>query len=296
MGHINLQKTGQLLTGDEALAIAPGIDSQITRLVVLVEVAPVGAPLVLRVQNVSGASPTEYIEATISAGAYVAAAVSGSVSISAGATFYVRVVSGPTGANAASYLYGYVETTADESGGTFCTVGAVKTILGLTTSTSDTELAAIIEGVTARMQAFMGRTILLGAVTDRLSLPYDDTMLTLSEYPVTAVASVTEDGAAVDPTEYVLLGARGQLYREGGWSKGQHHLVVAYTAGISTVPHDLQRACALQSALEFKQEMSAGNRLGELSKAHEAGGSTTYRDGAWLPEVLSTLLNRRRLA
>jgi len=117
MGTIPFEKTGQLLTGDEIQVPGRSVAYSISRFAPVLETAPTGASLVLRVQDVSGASPTAYIEQTILAGQKMATPVSGYIGRAASESFFIRIVSGPSGANAAGYLSGYVEDNQPDYSG-----------------------------------------------------------------------------------------------------------------------------------------------------------------------------------
>ena len=83
-------------------------DVEITELAPFVVVPPSGGPLVLRIQNETGASPGQYLEATMADGDdLLTAPASGSVAIAEGSEAYVRVVS----SNGAQILGGYMEVT-----------------------------------------------------------------------------------------------------------------------------------------------------------------------------------------
>lgn len=297
MTTLPIELTGQLLAGAEAQVIGPATASAVTRFAPAVEVAPVGTPLVLRVQDASGASPTGYLQATIPAGAKVATPATGSFNVGAGATIYVRVVSGPTGANAASYLGGYFETTGAASGGTFCTVADLKTFAGITAATDDALLAAIIARVTGSMQKYMGRTIVETTYTAELhSLAYGTPQLVLDHRPIVSVSEVRESGTVVSAADYVLVADSGILYRETGWPSGTFHLAVDYTAGYASVPDALQGACIQQSRYVWTQAKNAGDKFGLAQRAEGGGGSTAFIVQDWYPGVEGVLRSYRRLA
>jgi hypothetical protein len=96
-----------------------------------VSVAPSGGTCVVRVQNLTGASPTQSIAATIADGDFVATPGTGTVEVEAGSTLFVRIVSNAGGAE---FLRGHFEYTAAilgvVGGSDLCTVADVKTFLG----------------------------------------------------------------------------------------------------------------------------------------------------------------------
>ena len=291
------QKAGILVAADEVQVLAPGLASAVVRFAPTVDVAPVGTPLVLRVQDVTGASPTGYVEATIAAGAKVATPGTGSFNVAAGATVYVRVVSGPVGANAASWLSGYFETSGADAGTAFCTVADLKTFAGITGSTYDAELGAIIARVTGAMQAWIGRLIVETTYTaERHSFYVANTKLVLLQRPLISVQEVRVDGTAISASDYVAQLGEGILYAEGGWSSGSYHIEVDYTAGYASVPPALVDACLRQSRYEWTLAKHGGDRFGLAQRAEASGGSTAFVVEDWYPGVLAAMRAYRRLA
>ena len=56
-----------------------------------------------------------------------------------------------------------------------------------------------------------------------------------------------------DATDYDINFNRGELIRSCGWPQGPHAVRVVYTAGWSTVPEDVQEACATMVAALYYQ-------------------------------------------
>lgn len=74
--------------------------------------------------------------------------------------------------------------------------------------------------------------------------------LVLQRYPVSSITSVVVDGTALDPTDYLLDGAKGLLYRwdpDGSVAMawGAQTVAITYVAGyqLADVPPDVQQAC-----------------------------------------------------
>lgn len=288
-----VSKVGQLLAGDEVQIVGPEIDTNVTRWAPSVEVAPVGTPLVLRIQTASGASPPFNLSATIAAGAKVATPTVGTMPVLAGATIFVRVVSGPVGGSAASYLTGYFETGQTTSGSAFATLSELKEFLNITTSSQDQILTATLAGVTRRMQNFMRREILAGSATELLNGQGDE-LLQLTHYPLLQAGVVLIDAVAIDAADLEWDLTAGQVRYGGRFPTGFGNVQAFYDHGYLIVPDDLARACIMQAAFDYRRSALGGNLLGQVSKAHEGGGSTTYVSGRWLPEVEDTLRVYRR--
>ena len=301
MSTIPFQQPGDLIAGQEAQIVGPVSASLVTRFAPSVNVAPVGADLVLRVQNEPGASPASFIDATIPAGSFVATPNTGALAIGAGGTIWIRVVSGPIGDDVASFLYGYVENNlADPPSSTFATLSQVKAQGKLVTAEADTELPIIIQAVTLAMQKYMGRQIIEATYTnERHSVFIETEKLYTSEWPISSVSAVEVDGSVVDPGEYELVqpaGDRpGYLYCFGLWQPSRSRTLLTYTAGYSATPSDLVQACVRQTLYLFMQGAQGGARLGEKSRADGGGGSTLYITDDWLADVKRVLDQYRRI-
>jgi hypothetical protein len=94
---------------------SPLYDSNIVLFAPMVSVAPVGLPLVIHLQTVPGQLAPNFIEAIIQPGEYFAIPVVGNLFITAERPIWIRIMSGPVGANAASYLGGFFEITDGSS-------------------------------------------------------------------------------------------------------------------------------------------------------------------------------------
>lgn len=143
------------------------------------------------------------------------------------------------------------------------------------------DLAAIITGVSVSMQSYASRIFgsaayaatLNGAGGDRVSLP---------NYPITAVASVTVDGVSIPAAPdainagYVFSDTQ-VLLRGYRFCRGVQNVGIGYTAGFATIPMDLQRACCegvgtVVAAFQYNDprvvELQAGGsrvKLGSMS-------------------------------
>lgn len=135
--------------------------------------------------------------------------------------------------------------------------------------------------------------------------------LSLRHYPVTAIASVTEDGTAVSSGDYEYDAASGVLYRlssdaRTSWNAAK--IVIAYTAGYvlpaqtlvgagasgsRTLPHDIEQAAIVAVRAAY---LSRGNDPGV--KSYNIPGVITEDTGAsaadGLPAEAKMLLNPYR--
>lgn len=177
----------------------------------------------------------------------------------------------------------------------------VKTYCGITGSGSDTQIGVIVDAVDAAIKRYLGRQIESAAITgethdgDGLS-----DYIVLSDYPVTAVASVTLSGVALASGDYSAESLTGRLfYRPGGssyapWPEGRRNIVVTYTAGYATVPADLALAATMQAAYEVKLSIVQGGRLGDRSTILQDGGTAQYVIAGWYPGLQEKYLDAHR--
>ena len=137
------------------------------------------------------------------------------------------------------------------------TLATLKTELGITGSTHDTRLTALISQVSAAIETFCGRRFERRAVTD-IFVPSPRTIY-LTAWPVVSVTSVTSGGTVLTTDDYVIdldEGVIGQpVYGVGfgspyGYRLWWDQVTVVYTGGYilpggvgANLPGDLERAC-----------------------------------------------------
>ncbi len=80
-----------------------------------------------------------------------------------------------------------------------------------------------------------------------------ETKLLLRHFPIISVASITVDDVAVDAADYIIDAARGWLFRSCGWHSLDYGIEIEYDAGWSSVPEDIQEACAAWVAALYWQ-------------------------------------------
>lgn len=154
---------------------------------------------------------------------------------------------------------------------------------------------AMLDAARAKVQGFTSQR--LEAATDTVVLEADGYRLFLPELPVTAVVSVTVDGALLASSAYAVVAETGYLNRVDGrpWSISQllpwspPQVAVNYTHGYAVIPADVRTAVLELAALRF------GNPTGATS---EQIGNYSYRNDAPGPaeaEVLGRLHRYRSL-
>jgi hypothetical protein len=131
---------------------------------------------------------------------------------------------------------------------TFCTGDQIASILGRETSPpflSQAEEAAAV--VTGMIRAATRQTLSL-VEGDMLTLTGTHrTRLVVGQRPLVAVASVTVDGATLDPDEYRWTRS-GNLWRTGGWWGSDHEIEVECDHGFDPLPDDIVQVARTAAA------------------------------------------------
>jgi hypothetical protein len=159
--------------------------------------------------------------------------------------------------------------------GDLSTLANLKTYLGLTQAGDDPLLQRLLSAGSKGIQNWLNRTIASAAYTDTRNGTGHRTLL-LSNYPVTAVTSVTVDTIVIPQATSPLVAGwlfdQFGLYLNGySFTKGFQNVVVVYTAGYAAVPTDLEEACIEWVANKYKEK----DRLGQVSK-NLAGEIVTF--------------------
>jgi len=181
--------------------------------------------------------------------------------------------------------------------------------------TDDGILNALIPQVTGEFLAFLSRDIFSTAYVAERRNGTGQTRLTLKQFPVTAVASLTVDGQAIQPAansqaagfmfddrelylnQLTGVGAGYGYNLSGGpgFSRGLLNVVVSYTAGYTAgdpVLLELKNAATQQVAYEYMRR----NRIGEQSKTLGQAQTVSYLTDPFDPVVFSILKRHRRVA
>jgi hypothetical protein len=182
------------------------------------------------------------------------------------------------------------------------TLESVKTELSFTSpdAVRDAWLEQAITQISATIAGYCGRVFPAEEITDTFA---DDGCnylrigsLELSRYPIITLDSATENGTAVDDSEFTADGASGFVYRltDAGaiQSWGSTPLVVSYTAGYETIPADLQEIALRLVSSRYR----AKGRDPSLVQRDQEGrserfwfGSVPGQEGPYPPDIASVL-------
>lgn len=191
----------------------------------------------------------------------------------------------------------------------FCTVDDLEAFLQVIIADDNVSALAAIAAASAAIQNYC-RQVLAEVEDDALTLTvpaYRRTVL-LPEQPVTAVASVVEDGTTLTVGTDYQWARSGLLTRIGRpWASGWQGVVVTYTHGYATIPDDLKSVCIQAAARAYRAGLGSAVTAGVpgiQSEQAEGDYSVTFAaqtagSGAFAPPVLAPsekeLLSRYRV-
>lgn len=160
--------------------------------------------------------------------------------------------------------------------------------------THDALLSGLITRASAFVEGWLNRNILSATYTATVDGP-GGTVLTLPNYPITAVSAVTVDGTAIPASTGATISgyvfdANAVKLRGYTFAAGILNVSISYTAGYATVPGDVEQAvidivCRKYRGLE---------RIGLVSKGM-AGETTTYAQSDMSADTKSLLNQYRRV-
>jgi hypothetical protein len=141
----------------------------------------------------------------------------------------------------------------------FCEIADLEAFLQVSIGTPNASAEAAIAAASAAIQNYTRQRIEQVA-SDVLTLTVEAhrSVILLPEQPVTAVASVVEDGTALTVgTDYRWTSA-GLLVRQSRvWNSGWQEVVITYTHGYATIPDDLKGVCIRAAAREYQAGLRA---------------------------------------
>ncbi len=141
----------------------------------------------------------------------------------------------------------------------FCTVDDLEAFLQVVIADDNASAVAAIGAASAAIQNHCRQTISqVAADVLTLTVPAYRRTILLPEQPVTAVASIVEDGTTlVVGTDYQWTRS-GILTRVGrSWATGWQDVVITYTHGYATIPDDLKDICVRAAARAYQAGLRA---------------------------------------
>lgn len=186
------------------------------------------------------------------------------------------------------------------------TVEAANTFLDLTSDTAnDATVADDITSCSKIIAAQCNRVLALQDYIETFLLDWGEhyKVLPLKRFPVTNVASITQDDAPLDAINYDVDGDTGFLLHNSGAAFSGRRIVVTYTAGYdlpTDAPASLARACLElmkeQRAVQARSadaSMIRGISHGETSVYYQSPSSSS--NATALPPSIEKLIADYRL-
>ena len=165
----------------------------------------------------------------------------------------------------------------------FCTVADVATVLQVAIAADNAAALAAVAEATGLIQEHCHQTIeAVASEAVTFDVGERQTKIFLPQLPVTAVASVVEDGDTLVVTDDYLLGSYGILHRVGGyWYPGVRKVTVTYSHGWAVIPQAVKDVCAALAARRYQAGLTTaavdgqsgvrGLTLGDYSIQYETG-------------------------
>jgi uncharacterized phiE125 gp8 family phage protein len=173
-------------------------------------------------------------------------------------------------------------------------LATVKRWLNITSQTDDTLLAALITSYSAYVESWLNRSFASQSYTERVD-GVGSLGMAFSNYPVTAVASVSIDDVTIPAaTNTSTPGYRFSdkfLYLNGyRFSRGMQNVTIVYTAGYATTPPEIKEAITELVAYHYKSR----DRIGHSSKSL-AGETVSYIVSEFPASVRAILNNYKKV-
>lgn len=158
----------------------------------------------------------------------------------------------------------------------FVTLNEVKLWLSIesTNTNNDTLLTSLISSASSWVENWVNRTLSSTSYTERYNGTGNYSMM-VKNYPITAISSLTVNGAIVSASDGVSVGYvydNNQIIFIGNKiAKGIQNVAITYTAGYAAIPQDIKQVVIELVGYKFKEM----NRIGLESKTI-AGEVTTF--------------------
>ncbi|MCR3759154.1 phage gp6-like head-tail connector protein [Clostridium felsineum] len=186
-------------------------------------------------------------------------------------------------------------------------LASVKEYLNISDTTKDNFLIRKINAASTLVEQYINRSLKVNSYTENLQ-GNNRQYLTLMNYPLVSVESVSFFDNILDPSQYNVddyCMKRGMIYKETGWTSndfligiggdpvpGKKIIQVQYHAGYATIPEDIQDAVIDLVALKFKESIYGDNRFGIESESVGAVKYTYSKKDLAIPASISSVLDR----
>lgn len=166
----------------------------------------------------------------------------------------------------------------------FCTIADLEAFLQVAIGSPNLPATAAIAAASAAIQNYTRQRLELVA-GDALTFTVHPAsrVILLPEQPVTAIASVVEDGTTLVVGDHYRWTAAGVLERVGrAWATGWRKVVVTYTHGYAAIPDDVKAVCirAASRAYQAGLRAAASNAIPGIASEQLPDYSVTFTPDA----------------
>ncbi|MGM0882602.1 MAG: head-tail connector protein [Bacillota bacterium] len=127
----------------------------------------------------------------------------------------------------------------------------------VTETMDDALIESLINAVSGQMDGYCKRNLKQQVYTDKEYDGNDRSTLLLGEYPIASITSVKIDDVIVPASEYKIRKDRGALVRlDSKWPEGIMNVKISFTAGLSTVPANMELACKHLVMFYYKTDLA----------------------------------------
>lgn len=179
----------------------------------------------------------------------------------------------------------------------------LKEYLSIGGTTQDSFLEKRINSATNYIENYTNRYWRAREITEVHDV-CDTSRVMLDYFPILEVSSVEywENGAwhnvITNPSD--TLADQLMIYlswfrlRDYSFSKGWSMIKVTYIAGYQDIPEDIQHACTLQAAMDYRKSKLSDDRLGKRSGSVTGASGVSDTFSFTEPKEIEEILNRHR--
>lgn len=195
------------------------------------------------------------------------------------------------------------------------TLAAVNSYLKITADGGDRDafIEDLIDRVTAQCEQYTGRKLKARDYHyDSADSDYDpdnaildgngEQYLFTPQWPINSVSILTIGDTTItereswDETGYVIYKDQGRIYLAGyTFTEGIKNIFLAYNAGYTTIPEDLEQSVIQQVAMAYKESDQGHGRLGVRVQDTSDGMTTRFEAGPIIPQVQAVWDRYRQL-
>ncbi len=174
-----------------------------------------------------------------------------------------------------------------------CSVSDAKQYLGITDTSRDALLGALVDAASEAIENFCRRRFATAQYTEYHD-GGDSAILLLDHCPVQSVSEIHvdedhdfENAVPIDVNDYVLYSEEGLVVRIAGlFGAGARNVRVIYTAGYAQTPRDVNRACVTLVASWFNR----GRQSADGIDSEQIGDYAAKFSACSLPPQVTGLL------